>query len=194
MLRFRKTAVGLNWDFWVTVVGSAIPRALPASMMALCLHVLLYNLMSDSQISALSIDHPYSVGALVVLVSFLIVYRAQQAYLRFISAAEWVFHMDSKLLDVVSKLMSFHCSSSVPCSYSDTFIDELFHLSSLLYAVNCLELRQDKNHGGLVQYQASKTTSVQSSSFHRVLPSSTYIHTHTHTYIHTHTHTHVRAP
>ena len=155
MLVFSKSTIGLNWVFWTTFLGSALPKAFPASVMAACLHQLLWHTLSEDNPNwnrdNMLVEHPYAVGALIMLISFLIVFRAQQAYLRFSQAAEWLFHMESKLLDAVSQVIAFHKQLAVT---DDAFVAEILHLASLAYALNALNLRKDNNHARLVPFDA----------------------------------------
>lgn len=166
---YHKTVFGGNLIFLTNWVGSALPKAVVPALVSLGLHAIIFNTISEENLEELTIDHPYSVGALVLLVSFLIVFRAQQAYLRFSAAAEWVFHMESKLSHAASQVVSFHHQRStkrngtIRTDADDIFLKEFFHLISLVYATNMLELREDSNHGNIVPYHPEEHLGPQGS-------------------------------
>jgi predicted membrane chloride channel (bestrophin family) len=168
MILFRKTVFGLNIAFWTTFIGSSIPKAFPAAALTFAIHLFLFYGLTKDQLEPLLVDHPYAIGAIVTLISFLIIYRANQAYGRFSTGAEWLFHMESKLMDATQQVLSFHAQR--PEGPSRNFQNEIIHLSSLVYALCALNLRRDDAHAHLIPSNiygyndAIKVQSIQSFS------------------------------
>ncbi len=155
MITFEKSLVGLNWRFWVTLVGSTFPKALPCALLSFTVHICFYYGLTDGQLDLISIDHPYAVGALVVLVSFLVVYRAQSAYLRYSQAAEWFYHMDSKLTDACLQISNFHRQEDsvsevrliniLSCSLLPFYVHAAQHQPSFLLRTRSFQTKRKQN-------------------------------------------------
>jgi predicted membrane chloride channel (bestrophin family) len=118
MIQYHRYAFGLN--LLLRVHGSAVYRAMmPGSISVLFLIWIRFMWEKDSntegQSTAREIEHPYAVGVLVASITFLLVFRTQQAYARYWEACTSVHHMMSKWMDATIHTANFH----MQCAHYD---------------------------------------------------------------------------
>jgi predicted membrane chloride channel (bestrophin family) len=119
MIQYHRYAFGLN--LLLRVHGSAVYRAMiPGSISVLFLIWIRYMWGQDGQnadgtSAAREIEHPYAVGVLVASITFLLVFRTQQAYARYWEACTAVHHMMSKWMDATIHTANFH----MQCAHYD---------------------------------------------------------------------------
>ena len=89
--------------------GSAVFRALTPATISSGIFVVLYVFLELQEDEILL--HPYPIGALVSILSFLLAYRANFSYARYWESMTTVHAMHSKWLDVGLELAAFHLQS-----------------------------------------------------------------------------------
>jgi predicted membrane chloride channel (bestrophin family) len=117
MIEYYRSAFGLNLLF--RLHGSAVYRAMIPGFLSV-LFILWIRLRWDKSegvvpSAAREIEHPYAVGVLVTTITFLLVFRTQQAYARYWEAASSVHHMMSKWMDATMHTAMFH----MQCAHYD---------------------------------------------------------------------------
>ena len=95
MIEYSNTLYGLG--LLTRVHGSAVFKAaIPGALSAVFFLLIVFRWNPESPEKEL--DHPYAIGVLVTSVSFLVVFRANNAYQRYWEACSSVHHMTSKWL------------------------------------------------------------------------------------------------
>mmetsp|Transcript_25008 Transcript_25008/g.50893 ORF Transcript_25008/g.50893 Transcript_25008/m.50893 type:complete len:633 (-) Transcript_25008:343-2241(-) len=121
MIEYYKGLYGLG--LLLRVHGSPLYKAaIPGAVAAAIYLIIVYRWIREEDAGAF--NHPYAVGVLVTSVSFLIVFRANNAYQRYWEACGAVHHMMSKWLDAVTHTGCYHMQckhydSIKPPSYFD---------------------------------------------------------------------------
>eukprot|EP00568_Trieres_chinensis_P004320 CAMPEP_0183302134 /NCGR_PEP_ID=MMETSP0160_2-20130417/8027_1 /TAXON_ID=2839 ORGANISM="Odontella Sinensis, Strain Grunow 1884" /NCGR_SAMPLE_ID=MMETSP0160_2 /ASSEMBLY_ACC=CAM_ASM_000250 /LENGTH=588 /DNA_ID=CAMNT_0025464865 /DNA_START=62 /DNA_END=1828 /DNA_ORIENTATION=- len=112
MIEYYKGLYGLG--LLLRVHGSPLYKAaIPGAVAAAIYLIIVYRWIREEDAGAF--NHPYAVGVLVTSVSFLIVFRANNAYQRYWEACGAVHHMMSKWLDAVTHTGIYH----LQCSHYD---------------------------------------------------------------------------
>ena len=122
MIQYFRKPFGLNLLFRLN--GSAVYRAMIPGMFSVAFLILIHYLWKEEELEHDELRHPYAVGVLVATVTFLLVFRTQQAYARYWEAASAVYHMMSKWMDAIIHTASYHMQCShynhiKPPSYFD---------------------------------------------------------------------------
>lgn len=120
MIEYYKGAFNFNLLF--RVHGSAVYRAMLTGLIAVGFHIWL-TLSYDV---AEPLGHPTAIGTLVGSITLLIVFKANQAYIRHWEAYTAVFSMMSRFQDALHQMVSYHmqCDHYIgmrPPSYFDHF-------------------------------------------------------------------------
>ena len=114
------------------VNGSAIYRAAVPGLLSTIVLILIRVYFHDNDCCDDQVKHPYAIGILVTSITFLLVFRVQQAYARYWEAASAIHHMMSKWMDAVVHTAAYHMQSTQydaikPPSYSDyAYLDHEF--------------------------------------------------------------------
>ena len=103
MITYHRSPFGLN--ILSRISGSATYRAMaPGSIAVLILiFIRVYSPERDDEV-----EHPYAFGILVTSITFLLVFRVQQAYARYWEAASACHHFMSKWMDATMHTAVFH--------------------------------------------------------------------------------------
>ena len=92
MIIYDRKAFGIN--LLLRFHGSAVFRGAFMGILSVVCFILMRKLWSEPGTrTADEISHPYAVGVLVATLTFLLVFRTQQAYARYWEAATSVYHM-----------------------------------------------------------------------------------------------------
>jgi predicted membrane chloride channel (bestrophin family) len=120
MIQYHRYAFGLN--LLLRVHGSAVYRAMIPGSISVLFLIWIRSMWGSNndfnkngEAAAREIEHPYAVGVLVASITFLLVFRTQQAYARYWEACTSVHHMMSKWMDATIHTANFH----MQCSHFD---------------------------------------------------------------------------
>jgi predicted membrane chloride channel (bestrophin family) len=107
MIPYYKSFLGLNLIFRLN--GSPIYRAAVPGIISSIFFCLIRQYINDhGSISSKYVGHPYGLGVLISSVSFLIIFRLNNAYQRYWGACGDVYQMMSKWLDAVTHTATYH--------------------------------------------------------------------------------------
>lgn len=166
MLVYRKGFLGICLLFQIE--GSALPRALLPALVMTSIGVLCTALFSD-ELQRRSSDpleegwllHPYPASIFVFLLGFLLVFRTNLSYARYMEARTHVASMNSKWSDAYAFAIAFSMSpahtrgEAESMAHRDEFARELMYKLSLLHGLALLLLRDDHDLRNLVLVNAS---------------------------------------
>ncbi len=150
MIEYIHNNFGMSFQFWFTIIGSSLPRAILAASFSIIIYFIMYSI---DNISDFALKHPYSIGMVASVISFSIIFRSNSAINRYYEAAAVTHQMYSKWGDCTLQCITFHLHKSSEYN-SVEFVDNLIHLVSLLGSVSCLTLRQDNDIGNLVHHRS----------------------------------------
>jgi len=175
MIIVEKHAIGFTLAFYTEWIGSSLPKALPMALLSLLIHLGIdFFLPEVKDYFVDQIEHPYAIGVIVTGITFLVVFRANSAYQRYALGAEALFHVSSKAMDSCTQCKAFHAQRpDAPAGNSheediDPFLQDLFHLHSLLLAICCLSLRKDDNLENIIAFDNSDFNDTElSMHYHR---------------------------
>ena len=127
--------------------ATGLPRALTTSLCALAIFALVKTYYKDM---SRDVMHTYPFQLIAYVVGFAVVFRANQAIVRYMNVAVALSKMHSKWADAATELLFLDASG---CSDSDDvqavhasakFADDVTHVTSVLSAAVLLNLRKDK--------------------------------------------------
>lgn len=165
MLVYHKGFLGIS--LLLHVEGSALPRSVLPALVMTCIGVSCSALFSD-ELQRRSSDpleegwllHPYPASVFVFLLGFLLVFRTNLSYARYIEARTHVASMTSKWSDAFAFAIAFSMSPATRTEAESItrrreFARELMYKLSLLHALALLLLRDERDLGNLVLVHAS---------------------------------------
>lgn len=91
--------------------GSAVFKSLTPALFSSLIYILLYQTTDIHEDENQVLDHPYTVGAMISALTFLLAFRANFSYDRYWEACTSVHQMHSKWLDVGMEMSAFHLQS-----------------------------------------------------------------------------------
>lgn len=106
MITYDRSPFGINLLF--RVHGSAVYRGAVLGLASVVILVLFSELWHKNEQDSNEFGHPLAIGVLVSTITFLLVFRVQQAYARYWEACSSVHHMMSKWMDATSHTGSYH--------------------------------------------------------------------------------------
>eukprot|EP01023_Acetabularia_acetabulum_P024927 TRINITY_DN2394_c0_g1_i2.p1 TRINITY_DN2394_c0_g1~~TRINITY_DN2394_c0_g1_i2.p1 ORF type:complete len:530 (+),score=43.52 TRINITY_DN2394_c0_g1_i2:220-1809(+) len=158
MITYSKRLWGLQLLF--RLYGSAFPRAVPFALLSMLITLLLKVFMDPTHASNQYIntlwEHPYPFQTFAFIVGFVIVFRSNFGYQRYMEGRTNLQMMTSKWTDGVIQALNFDkynqedsAEARFGCRvFSETFV----HLVSLLHGLACQNLRRDFDLCNLVTH------------------------------------------
>lgn len=160
MIIYQKKYLGLYMLGLGAPCSPALRALIPSTIAAILSCVLSATDLVATDRSVM--EHPYPFQVFCFVLGFLLVFRTNFAYNRYMQGVQHISQMTSKWGDAMLQLSSFDTMTSEKDKMGrETLRLEVVHLMSLLHGVALLKLRADSDVSNLKPYERSDSTSCQ---------------------------------